>query len=191
MICDERKLCFVHIPKCAGTTITRLLDFKSKSVEHRTLRAYTNKRGYEDMNTLFKFCFVRNPWDRLVSWYYYHSESIYKPRTQKMFRSWVSRGCPHHWKKMFMDDVDWSKDTPLNLHSWLTPVGPIQFDKIFKTEEYDYAVEFLNDMLGLNLRNITYNKSTRADYRHYYDAATVQKVYELFPDDIDRFGYEF
>lgn len=191
MICEDRKLCFVHIPKCAGTSITRSLGFSNTTVEHRTLSSYVARQGYDNMQSFFKFCFVRNPWDRLVSWYYYHNHKMYKPRTKKMFRSWVNRGCPHHWNKLFHDDVNWSEDSPLRLSSWLSPVGPVRFDKIFKTEEYEEAISFLNEMLGINIKPNLLNKSVRGDYRYYYDDITSQKVSDLFSRDIAQFDYEF
>jgi hypothetical protein len=92
---------------------------------------------------------------------------------------------------MFNDDVNWAKDSPLRLRSWLSPVGPVRFDKIFKTEEYEEAISFLNEMLGTNIKASLFNKSNRGDYRYYYDDVTAQKVSELFSEDIQQFGYEF
>ena len=77
---------FVHIPKCAGTSIEKALipivsdhkDFKdfsedersrfwlpgNKGLQHRRLRGYEQ---YFKLDDFFKFAFVRNPWDRAIS----------------------------------------------------------------------------------------------------------------------------
>ena len=65
---DVFKCIYVHVPKVAGISIETSL-FKEK-VGHHTIMEYKN----EDENRFFnyyKFSFVRNPYDRLRSAFYY------------------------------------------------------------------------------------------------------------------------
>ena len=60
----------MHIPKTAGTSILTCLMGKKVNRDHGTY--YDFKRIDSDrFNLYFKFCFVRNPYDRAVSAYEY------------------------------------------------------------------------------------------------------------------------
>ncbi|MDB2347376.1 sulfotransferase family protein [Verrucomicrobiales bacterium] len=63
---DENRCVFIHIPKTAGTSVVKAL-FGSSS-RHIPWEEFhrTNGRKFSDY---YKFAFVRNPWDRLLSAY--------------------------------------------------------------------------------------------------------------------------
>src|SRR5215216_1616703 len=71
-VSDSRKVVFVHIQKTGGITVDRLLNERIPD-----LRLVGTRHGFaslgmdelDDWDEYFKFAFVRNPWDRLVSWY--------------------------------------------------------------------------------------------------------------------------
>src|SRR4051812_27780147 len=77
---------FVHIPKCAGTSIEKALmpvscrcgDFSDLTEPMRSKFWLPGRRGLQhsklkryarnfNLSNFFKFAFVRNPWDRAVS----------------------------------------------------------------------------------------------------------------------------
>ena len=67
MTSDDLQCCFIHIPKTAGTSIGKLLldDLNAYDNKcHLTLQPYLRYPDY------YKFTFIRNPWDRIVSYYY-------------------------------------------------------------------------------------------------------------------------
>jgi len=71
MIDHKHKCIFIHIPRCGGTSIEIAMCGKNwfnveRSTKH--LIASTAKKIYKPYwNDYFKFSFVRNPWDRMVS----------------------------------------------------------------------------------------------------------------------------
>lgn len=87
----EKNVLFFWIPKTAGTTIYEVSKKNQcKKLKKRRLYKYFNNEGWvtfghisipfllrkkiiskQYLNEAFKFCFVRNPWDRLVSIYKY------------------------------------------------------------------------------------------------------------------------
>ncbi len=72
LVSDSRKLVFVHIQKTGGSTIHRLLQEHIPDIRMIGARHEFAMRGVEelkDWDEHFKFAFVRNPWERLVSWY--------------------------------------------------------------------------------------------------------------------------
>ena len=65
---DQHRCIFVHVPKCAGVSISRSL-FGSLVGTHIAMKSFQLIYTEEEFARYFKFAFVRNPWDRLVSAY--------------------------------------------------------------------------------------------------------------------------
>ncbi len=107
----KKNVLFIWIPKAAGTSIRKALDkygcptlTHPKSMYHDSYLSFNNKGfvtfGHVNISYLlkkgivnreyfdgaFKFCFVRNPWDRLVSLYHYrdYDKNKGKKRLKKM-----------------------------------------------------------------------------------------------------------
>ena len=57
---------FIHIPKTAGKSVTKSLGLEHQSSDHSV------KNLPEDWESRFRFCFVRDPVDRLLSALNYH-----------------------------------------------------------------------------------------------------------------------
>ena len=64
----EKNCLFFHIPKTAGISVSKSL-FGDVKWGHRTVGFYKTHYGEDTFNSLFKFCFVRNPYKRLFSAY--------------------------------------------------------------------------------------------------------------------------
>ena len=64
----DKKCVFFHIPKTAGISISNSL-FGDTKWGHRNVDFYKSHYGEKVFNSLYKFCFVRNPYDRLFSAY--------------------------------------------------------------------------------------------------------------------------
>lgn len=67
---DESKSIFVHIPKCAGVSINKSL-YGNLAGGHTTFDEYIIIFEPKCIENYFKFTFVRNPWDRVVSAYFF------------------------------------------------------------------------------------------------------------------------
>ncbi len=72
----DKKIIFIHITKSAGSSVHRAFringfefDFAE---EHRTAQQHLEILGKNVFDECFKFSFVRNPWDRMVSIYFYY-----------------------------------------------------------------------------------------------------------------------
>src|SRR5215813_14048351 len=94
MISHKHKFIFVHIPKTAGTSIEEALRDETcqllrnewdhtraphAPLNHLTLRELADCHILTpaQLKSYFKFCFVRNPWDRLVSEIFYSGLGYY------------------------------------------------------------------------------------------------------------------
>lgn len=79
MICHKHKFVFVHIPKCAGVSIYHVFQTERKDQHHKRLCDLCAETRSTTKN-YFKFCFVRNPWDRMVSSFNYQKKWCIKKK---------------------------------------------------------------------------------------------------------------
>ena len=93
---------FIHIPKAAGTSLTRtLFDSPSRHL-HYTEYQRTNPRKFQQY---FKFTFVRNPYDRLFSAYTF----LKKGGLNELDRCWAEQNLTSF------------PDFESFVHGWVTP----------------------------------------------------------------------
>lgn len=154
MISHDYKCIFVHIPKCGGMSIQdkflvnrtkpELLLGKNKDLSigpprfnHLIASDYVTKNhiSQEDYDSYFKFSFVRNPWDRVISLYKYlgYAEIV-------DFDTFV--------KKYFEKEL-W------NNPKWFWFVRP-QYDYIYNSKD-ELIIDFLGRMenLDADFKNIS------------------------------------
>jgi len=200
------KFIFVHIPKAAGVSIMKCLS-KMKGHNTRWLaktKHETLSEFYQEVNlrrnladrilgrkpqNYFRFGFVRNPWDRMSSFYRYLVEK--KPRKEihsvESFKDFLLQ---------VRDDAPWIK----TLYSMKPQVDYFTLDD--NTLHIDFLGHF--EHLGDDLRIIAehigspltlphLNRSTNSqkDYRKEYDSEMIEIVARRFTDDIHHFGYTF
>lgn len=67
---SNNKVLFIHIPKTAGVSLHYGL-FERDSFGHIPYTDFQILYGNKKLNNLFKFCFVRNPYERVFSAYHY------------------------------------------------------------------------------------------------------------------------
>lgn len=90
-ISDKAKILFFHVPKCAGSSLHSFLKQKYGDhtpdplppVHHVRVKDYLKYNpGKKDY---FKFCFIRNPFDRLLSAYSDYTQIRVTPQQDKDF----------------------------------------------------------------------------------------------------------
>ena len=66
------KIMWIKTPKCEGSSIIKILNETDvEKVRWGYVKQRIDKNGTEIFNAAYKFAFVRNPYDRLVSSYCY------------------------------------------------------------------------------------------------------------------------
>jgi hypothetical protein len=202
MIVDDLNCIFVHIPKCAGISIESFFR-KSGSLymewdevnkiwmQHATASQIKDLycQKYEDY---FSFTFVRNPWCRTLSDYFWMKRNL---NLEDSFKNYLLlKGnfdtqrlrYPHLNKKGRGDHVIPQCDFILNSN------GEQMVDFIGKLENLEEDFNTICDKIGIPRKQLPHkNKTKHKHYTEYYDDETKQIVAEKYAKDIKYFGYKF
>jgi hypothetical protein len=140
--------------------------------------------GRRQFDQYFKFGFVRNPWDRVVSLYERTEPLQMKDKmTFDQFVDWIeysSSTCIHSSPHRYQ--LDWFVDGSGNLLA--------DFIGRFEKLETDWAT--IAGKLGITETLPHKRANPRArPYTDYYNARTREIIAGKFKVDIDYFGYEF
>ncbi len=200
MISFRKSFLFVHIPKTAGNSIQSVLrgysedqlvalrkeqdgierfglrNAKYKIKKHSTLKEYSEALGDEQFRSFYKFTCVRNPWDRLVSYYFTPTQ---KPEAwnRKKFRQIISEA-PSVAEYLQLEDRE--EDPFANV------------DCIIRFENLNEDFRAVCKRLDISPPPLPqYNRSTREYYSKYYDNELRELVRRRFAREIERFGYSF
>ena len=199
IIDDKRKLIFVHVPKTGGQSISAALGGKTSGIPtHTPLFARDNPE-------YFKFGFVRNPWDRLVSLYSFLCQKQFK-KTDNFKQDEVRAAGFKRWlieHKFYMQEdylscgecwVVGGDDTkqlpPMQRRSQMFWVQGCDFIGCFENlaEDFRKACE----MAGVKAKNLPHKNTTQhKHYREYYDDTARGFVAHHFKPEIEQFGYTF
>ena len=193
---DKHKCIFVHIPKCAGLSVVQSL-FGNSGGGHKTIVQYQLIFSLSEFSTYFKFTFVRNPWDRLVSAFTFLKQGGLTEHD----RAWAAKNLNSYPDfKSFV--VNWV--SVRNIYSYyhfipqheflLDPkTHAISVDFIGKFEalerDFEKICKRLDISASLSKQNRTIGRE--AEYRTYYDPQTRNIVANVYQKDIELFGYAF
>ncbi len=170
---------FFLIQKTGISSILRVLrdetniDFDEKT----TIYVKTQHRDK------FKFCFIRNPWDKLVSCY-----------SNKVLRKKLFPDC---WGKDFTYFIHYltrqhlpTAEGHIRLQSSSFPVNDVDFIGRFENFSDDFHF-IINEKLKLDRSEIKKNPSKHIHYTKYYNNKTRRIVEELYRADIELGNYKF
>jgi len=218
LVSHDRKLVFVHIQKTGGDTISRLLrestpDLFCFTAKHEfAIRAVKELEGW---NEHFKFAFVRNPWDRLVSWYsmirdaetirwhqtltdHRKRSHFRQTRENKLWRYALDNSSTfEEFVYNCTDEIEVDEGVfysfAYNQVDYVTDVnGDLLVDFVGRFESFERDLHEVYDRLGLEVRSIPHeNRSARGHYSSFYTPETEMTVRKRFERDIEYFGYEF
>ena len=135
-----------------------------------------------DFDAFFKFAFVRNPFDRFVSYCAFRTreEGEFDRDPQKVMREFLE--APPHDHILFQPQ-----------HLMLTGTGgELLADHVGRFEEMQQSYDSVCERIGIPKAALErVNTSRRRDYREYYDQSLIDGVAGLYARDLELFGYEF
>lgn len=210
LISESKKFIFVHIQKTAGRSFEAVLmddisDLKSLSGTHDHAAWVKDEFG-DKWDEYYKVAFVRNPWDRLVSWYSMIQEkgdtTWYKRMTgigkYNKLRQYVLDNAGSFEEFIYncvdtIDDSDGKKSFLYNQLDYITDSkGELAVDYIGRFENLVQDSCAVLNNLGIKGASLPHkNSSKHRHYRTYYSDQTRDLVAERYARDIEYFGYEF
>ena len=203
----EKRFLFVHVPKTGGTSVARALApwvvHPPQTPVNKLLSRFRLQRdpskvrlrthgyltdAYSQLNpeladSLFKFAFVRNPWDRLVSEYSFILARANHPRHSKV------KALPD-----FLSYLRYEKQRPrgrCQARMLAAPAGRPDIDFVGRFENLSADFDAVCARIGIDASLPHLNKTKHHDYREFYDRESQDFVYEAWADEIQKFGYEF
>jgi hypothetical protein len=136
----------------------------------------------EDFQSFFKFAFVRNPFDRFVSF------CAFMTRAHGHFDR-----APQIVMRHFAADPPWDHILFRPQYSFVTDAnGKLLTDAIGRVEQMQTSYDEICARIGIPTAELERtNTSRRENYRQYYDQALIDGVAKLYQRDLELFGYEF
>ena len=177
MIIEEHKAIFIHIPKNAGTAIESLFGnnyFKIQPDKHADIHEI--KILFPEVYKSYrKFTIIRNPYDKMVSWYFYLKRNLGENHEVLKFNEWIKD--PSQF---------WHADDPIHFldpqHTWIDDtVEIIKFENLNKE---------LNVFFGKDIDLPVINKSNHDHFSSYYNKESFNIIYNRYKEDFTRYNYK-
>jgi len=206
IISDSREFIFVAIPKTGTHSVRRALRPHMSDEDMEQVRLFEEKKfpipelaslrhGHISLAQLrpflepgkfesfFKFAFVRNPFDRFVSYCAFMTRKggEFEKNPQAIMRHILSSPGPRS-HILFQPQCSFIAG----------PDGALLTDYVGRVEQMQSSFDEICDRIGIPRSTLEKtNESKRAGYREYYDDRLREGVAKLYARDLELFGYEF
>jgi len=204
--CDEKKIIFVHLVKTGGSSIKEAFSMpwgnhmmveelfddslssnkKISKGEERHFSSVDEIKMFKEKirarwDSYYKFSFVRNPWDRVIS------EIFFNIKRGKLKGGEIKKKILNKCKGS--SENVWNK----NYIEWLiNSSGGVDLDFIGRFENLQSDINKICDDISIKRRTLKrLNTSRRKNYAEYYEKEQMLAVKNTYQKDVDYFGYKF
>lgn len=203
IISHKHKFIFIAVPKTGTHTIRNILRpflddndieqcslfehkkspfeaFQQVNHGHFTAQQIKEQVGDDIWNSYYKFAFVRNPYDRFLSAYFFlnrrkgNANRLHTNRLKNFHQNLTKRGRTIHIKPQ---------------HDYLCDSNDeIMVDYVGTVEKFDESVKVVLDKLGLNVPE--YENKNVNKHIDFCDDEYVEFINKEYAKDFECFGYK-
>jgi hypothetical protein len=206
IISHRHKFIFFAVPKTATHAVRRALREHLDETDEEQVQLFVQRKmPYPDIsriqhghirwdeckaavaesvwNGYFKFAFVRNPWERFVSYcaFIYRRDGLFQ-RDPAQTMKLVLDGAEHRQRVTFQPQNTFLCDA----------AGRVMVDFVGRHNSLQADYNSVCTRIGLPLSELgRANESDHGPWRSYYDDELRGRVGDLYKRDIEIFGFEF
>ena len=213
MISHQHKCIFIHIPKCAGTSVKYFLYPNQKidwfEANYEVVHGWCPKRKFfmqhatakqlvetglvttQQWENYFKFTFVRNPWDRAISDYFWLQNDR---KIKDNFSNYLDKAGKFKTVLTETGETHYRGDHLTPQSRFFDEKGTYAVDYMGRFENFENDMQHIVKALGIQQDfdlHINAARKNRRHYSRYYSDALIAKVEKLYAADIERFNYQF
>lgn len=201
MISHKYNFIFIQIPKTGCTSAEQILrkyggvsgqTGRAKGIyyKHRTYSELEESKDFKKIKDYFSFTFVRNPWDWLVSNYFYCKgvHACYRDKQNNRIPDNVPENISlEDWLYWYVENIKGTQKEMI-----VDSSGSVAVDFIGKLENYSSDFTRVCDILKIDRIKLPHtNKTKHKHYTEYYNNDTRKLIAEHYAEDIEHFGYKF
>lgn len=213
-IIDSLKAIFVHVPKTGGVSIDRYLVANCNLTGftgHHSVKVLKQKFP-EAFDNYYKFAFVRNPWDRIVSAFFFLTQGGYSKIDKVIIEKYIAKydgnftkfildlpnnlhfvHAPESIQEECADGLPFETSHFIEQSYWICDQSDnVAVDFIGRFESFEADFQRVCEALTIPYRElIKSNSSSHMPYQACYTPETAEIVARLYKSDIARFKYTF
>ena len=195
MISHKLKFIFIHIPKTSGNSLSLFLkDFidnvviqrssnmgekqgisvlcekTKKDIKHANINYYKHHYG-EKINDYFKFTIIRNPYDRILSFYFWSKGKNNQVFNRNEFINFIKKN--GSFQHQYIDNT---------FHI-------IHFENLIKELK---NIECFKEIVDFNnYPTLNSSSNSKRNYKEFFDKELRDLVFNKYKKDFELFGYEY
>jgi chondroitin 4-sulfotransferase 11 len=197
---NKRKIIFLHIPKTGGTSVEQALNLvykkdgygindNKKAMQHYDWHEYKKHIGNEKYDKYYKFTISRNPYDKVVSDYFWlkNVAKITNDNFQKKSFDEYLNYCEHIVKNKLYNLTIYHDHFKPQHRFIFDNNNKLMINKILRFENFEYVTKFVNTRYNTNLKHLNDNKSKK---NIILNDIQKNKIYDIYKNDFILLKYE-
>jgi hypothetical protein len=189
---DYYKCIFVHIPKSAGVSISKTL-FGNYGGGHNSIKDYQSIFPKPTFDRYFKFTFVRHPYTRLQSAYYFLKAGGMNEKDRNWSDTYLSQ--IHSFEEFILDHLnqdhilDWKHFKP-QINYLQDDTEMLNIDFIGRYEGLHKDFDTVCNKIGIPNKNLKHENHTVKKFDKALSPYAKQVIFKVYYNDFKYLGYK-
>jgi hypothetical protein len=207
LVNDNHKFIFFHLYKCGGMSLRKYINDNTTGFEEIhgghslpiDMKHQLEHDGFPDkFDEYFKFSFVRNPFDWMVSILFYakkYSDHFMYDDVQQMN---IEQFIPYYMdfrKKNILQKTEmFGRNRIVTIYDYLFYEDKLMVDFVGRVENMKDDLKYISEKIGIESGVMPFenvNPNREKDYRQYYNHASKKMIEDNFRRELDYFNYTF